>query len=176
MKYAEKPDTNWRCKECHGWDYMGKDGAYKSGKHATGIKGITAYRDADIATIVAILKNGDHGYTDAMMDAQDFEDLARFVSLGQVDMDQHIDRDTKKVRGDSAKGEPIYNTVCAKCHGQDGKKIKDGEPLGEVAQTNPWETYHKIRNGQPDEEMPALRVFDNQILLDILAYLQTLPE
>jgi len=21
----------WRCKECHGWDYMGVDGAYGSG-------------------------------------------------------------------------------------------------------------------------------------------------
>ena len=41
-KYAEKPAANWRCKECHGWDYLGKDGAYKSGKHASGIKGITA--------------------------------------------------------------------------------------------------------------------------------------
>src|SRR3990172_11800171 len=23
----------WRCKECHGWDYKGKDGAYGSGSH-----------------------------------------------------------------------------------------------------------------------------------------------
>ena len=29
-KYAAKPKSNWRCKECHGWDYMGKDGAYSS--------------------------------------------------------------------------------------------------------------------------------------------------
>ncbi|MGD8266369.1 MAG: hypothetical protein PVH09_07380, partial [Chromatiales bacterium] len=39
-KYADKAGTTWRCKECHGWDYMGKDGAYSSGKHSTGIKGI----------------------------------------------------------------------------------------------------------------------------------------
>ena len=32
-KYAEKPGSNWRCKECHGWDYRGRDGAYASGKH-----------------------------------------------------------------------------------------------------------------------------------------------
>ena len=30
--------TNWRCKECHGWDYRGRDGAYGEGKHATGMK------------------------------------------------------------------------------------------------------------------------------------------
>ncbi|MCP3904086.1 MAG: hypothetical protein GY715_10675, partial [Planctomycetes bacterium] len=23
--------TTWRCKECHGWDYKGVDGAYSSG-------------------------------------------------------------------------------------------------------------------------------------------------
>ena len=38
-KYAKKPKSNWRCKECHGWDTMGKDGAYAKGKHSTGIKG-----------------------------------------------------------------------------------------------------------------------------------------
>src|SRR3990172_5236428 len=25
----------WRCKECHGWDYKGKDGAYSKGSHLT---------------------------------------------------------------------------------------------------------------------------------------------
>ena len=34
-KYADKPASNWRCKECHGWDYRGKDGAYASGSHAS---------------------------------------------------------------------------------------------------------------------------------------------
>ena len=33
-------DDTWRCKECHGWDYKGKAGAYASGKHFTGIKGV----------------------------------------------------------------------------------------------------------------------------------------
>src|SRR3990170_8788091 len=28
------PDT-WRCKECHGWDYLGAAGAYGSGAHLT---------------------------------------------------------------------------------------------------------------------------------------------
>ena len=37
-KYGK--DASWRCKECHGWDYSGKDGAYAKGGHATGIVGI----------------------------------------------------------------------------------------------------------------------------------------
>jgi hypothetical protein len=32
--------VTWRCKECHGWDYKGVDGVYRSGSHYTGIKGI----------------------------------------------------------------------------------------------------------------------------------------
>src|SRR3990172_490672 len=31
----------WRCKECHGWDYLGKDGAYGSGSHKTGFVGVS---------------------------------------------------------------------------------------------------------------------------------------
>ncbi|MGE5123820.1 MAG: hypothetical protein ACM3H7_04830, partial [Acidobacteriaceae bacterium] len=30
----------WRCKECHGWDYKGADGAYGSGSHMTGFPGV----------------------------------------------------------------------------------------------------------------------------------------
>ena len=30
-KYAADPASNWRCKECHGWDGLGADGAYKEG-------------------------------------------------------------------------------------------------------------------------------------------------
>ena len=42
-KYAKKPAANWRCKECHGWDYKGKDGAYGKGSHFTGIPEIRSY-------------------------------------------------------------------------------------------------------------------------------------
>ncbi|MDP2935907.1 MAG: hypothetical protein Q8O86_05400, partial [Dehalococcoidia bacterium] len=30
---TRKGTDTWRCKECHGWDYGGKDGAYGSGSH-----------------------------------------------------------------------------------------------------------------------------------------------
>ena len=60
-QYADKAASNWRCKECHGWDYLGKDGAYASGKHATGIEGINGMKGADTADIVALLKADEHG-------------------------------------------------------------------------------------------------------------------
>jgi thiosulfate dehydrogenase len=181
-KYKGKGGTDWRCKECHGWDYLGKDGAYSKGSHFTGIKGIQGAADGDPAKIAATLRDRTHAFGGMLRD-EDVRDLANFVAKGQVKMDQYIDRATKKVKvGDKARGAAIYNTVCANCHGRDGTLDEDGkplkddaEPLGLVANDNPWETLHKIRNGQPGERMPALRAFDLQVALDILAHLQTLP-
>jgi len=174
-KYAAKPKSNWRCKECHGWDYRGASGAYKSGKHATGIKGISGYAGRDQAEIVNLLKGRDHGYGDKLSDA-DLQDLAIFISAGQVDMDRYIDRGSKKpIGGDSAKGEAYYNTMCAQCHGKDGKQPKGMKSFGKQM-GNPWEVMHKILNGQPDSEMPALRALDRQVAVDIMRHLATLPE
>ncbi len=48
--------------------------------------------------------------------------------------------------------------MVARTLNEDGKPLKaDEEPLGLVANDNPWEALHKIRNGQPGERMPALR-------------------
>ncbi|MDP6706527.1 MAG: c-type cytochrome [Alphaproteobacteria bacterium] len=174
-KYAKKPASNWRCKECHGWDYKGKDGAYASGKHSTGIKGINRMAGADAAEVVAVLKDKTHGYG-AKMDDDDLQDVALFVAKGQVDFDKYIDRASKKLKGgDAARGSAYFNTVCSNCHGMEGDKPKDmGKSLG-AQMGNPWEVMHKILNGQPDEKMPALRAFDRQVVLDIMAHVATLP-
>ncbi|MEK7730487.1 MAG: hypothetical protein AAB363_01385, partial [Planctomycetota bacterium] len=50
--------TTYRCKECHGWEYLGKDGRYESGSHYTGIKGVLdAVTTMTDAQIFAIIKN-----------------------------------------------------------------------------------------------------------------------
>jgi thiosulfate dehydrogenase len=183
-EYAKKPKDNWRCKECHGWDYKGVDGAYASGSHNTGIKGVAGMKGADPAKVVAVLKSADHGYGDKLSDA-DLADLANFVTAGQTDMDMYIDRGTKMAKGgNAASGAAYYNTVCANCHDMDGTKPKDmGKSLGSQM-SNPWEVMHKIVNGQPDEKMPALRAekmpalraFGMQPVLDLMAYIATLPQ
>ena len=170
-KYGK--DASWRCKECHGWDYKGKDGAYASGGHATGIKGINGAAGKAPAAIVAILKDAKHGYTDKQLSARDMEDLALFVSKGQIDTGKYVA--DKKAKGNAAKGEVYFNTICAGCHGTDGKKIKDAPPLGSVAD-NAVEMLHKIMNGQAAESMPALRALDPQISVDIASYLTQLPK
>jgi thiosulfate dehydrogenase len=170
----KKGDTTWRCKSCHGWDYMGKDGAYATGSYQTGIPGIRSFAGADPAKIVAVLQNPQHALA-GKMSAGDFEDLALFVSKGQVDMDQYIDRAAKAPKGDKAAGQAYYETVCANCHGAEGTKVKDMDPLGRLI-GNPWEIMHKVLHGQPDEQMPALYAFDHQVAVDIMAYLTTLPK
>jgi thiosulfate dehydrogenase len=172
-KYADEPKSNWRCKECHGWDYMGVDGAYASGKHSSGIKGINGAAGRDPGEIVMLLK-GEHGYGDKLAEA-DLQDLAMFVSEGQVEMDILIDRASKKSRGDAEKGAAYYNTMCANCHGMDGKQPKGMKPFAKQM-SNPWEVMHKILNGQPDEDMPALRALDRQVVADIMSHMGTLPE
>lgn len=167
-------DTTWRCKECHGWDYKGKDGAYAKGAHATGIKGIQDYAGKDPAAIVAVLKNATHGYTDKHLSAKDMSDLSLFVSKGQIDVNKYIDAGTKKAKGDPVKGEAYFNTICAGCHGTDGKKVKDAPALGSLA-GNHYEMLHKVLNGQPSEAMPSLRALDLQVSVDIVSYLPQLP-
>lgn len=172
-KYGK--DASWRCKECHGWDYKGKDGAYASGGHKTGIKGVQGAAGKDPAQIVAILSDATHGYSDKQLSAKDMQDLALFISRGQLDMSSYVDAASKKAKGNPAKGEAYFNTLCAGCHGFDGKKLKDAPPLGSVAD-NPWEMLHKVLNGQPAEGMPALRALDLQVAVDIVSYLPQLPK
>lgn len=176
----QKGDATWRCKECHGWDYLGTDGAYAKGARATGIKGIRGKVGADSKQIATILRDKTHAYTSEMLPDKAVERLARFVSAGQIDMDPHIDRATKMAKGDPARGARFYQTVCAICHGFDGKTLNFGskdkpEFVGTLAQENPWEALHKIRNGQPGVPMIALTMLGIQDQIDILAYAQTLP-
>jgi len=171
-KIAADPASNWRCKECHGWDGLGKDGAYKEGSHASGIKGINGMAGGDPAAVVALLK-GDHAYGDKMSD-EDLTDLANYVVYGQIKWDGYIDAAAKKSKGDAAVGRQVFGTICMNCHGPEGKLPKDMPPLGSLA-GNPWEVMNKILNGQPGEVMPALRSIDHKVSADLMAYIATLP-
>lgn len=172
-KYAEKPDANWRCKECHGWDGLGAAGVYSGGKHFTGIKGIDGMAGGDPAAVIALLKAPEHGYGDKLSDA-DLADLANFVVHGAIDLAPLVDVETKASKGDAIAGKQVYNTICANCHGAEGKLPKEMPPLGSLV-GNPQEVLHKLLNGQPGEAMPALRAIDHKISADVLAYLATLP-
>jgi cytochrome c553 len=171
--YANDASMTWRCKSCHGFDYLGAQGNYSSGRYATGIKGIRAMAGVDPAQIAMILRNPTHQYGTVLKE-RDLQDLALFVSTGQVDMDLNIDRQTRRAGGDAAKGAAFYDTTCARCHGKDGKHIT--APLGRLTRANPWGALHSMLNGHPDEKMPALRELDFRMLIDTLTYVQSLPD
>jgi thiosulfate dehydrogenase len=173
----------WRCKECHGWDYKGVEGAYGTGSHFTGIKGIDRLAGMDPASIIATIRDPQHGYTAEMLPDSAVAKLALFVSRGQIDVDQYIDRATKKALGDAGRGNQLYRMACYACHGPDGRRINfasasEPEFVGTLARDNPWELLHKIRNGQPGTPMIALNGVSTLSIRDqvaILAYAQTLP-
>lgn len=120
---------------------------------------------------------------------QDIWDLTKFLKEQLVDEFRYIiftGAQKKSATGDAAKGKALYENTgtgggqCIMCHGADGLAIEfePGEFLGTVASDNPWETLHKIRNGQPGTGMPSAvkngLSIDDQI--NILAYEQTLPK
>ncbi|MFQ5755299.1 MAG: cytochrome c [Acidiferrobacterales bacterium] len=177
----KKGGATWRCKECHGWDYKGNKGAYGKGSHYTGIKGIRDMVGADPERIHEIIMDDTHRYTERQMPHQAMEMLAMFVSRGQMDMDLYIDRATKKSRGDADRGAAMFQTICAVCHGFNGKKMnfktpKNPEYIGTVANQNPWEFMHKARMGQPGVGMISLITQSPEAIADILAYAQSLPQ
>lgn len=172
----KKGDVTWRCKSCHGWDYKGVNGAYGSGSYKTGIKGINGMAGADRDKIIGVMKDDTHMLS-GMMEDSDFQDLAMFVSKGQVDMSKFIDYNAKAASGgDAARGQDYFDTMCAQCHGKNGDLPKDMSKTLAAQLSNPWEVLHKILNGQPAEQMPALRTLDRQIAVDLMAHLATLPK
>jgi cytochrome b/mono/diheme cytochrome c family protein len=175
----------WRCKNCHGWDYMGRDGHLKSGAGATGIRGLQRARGRPVEALVAILENNTHQFTDDLIPGHAKRRLAAFLSQGQHAVAQylHPNGDSK---GSAANGHNLFQTVCAACHGFDGKARKlggSGEPgyvgkplyLGTKARKGPIEVLHKIRNGHPGAPMISLRGLGMPAASDVLAYAQQLP-
>lgn len=181
-------DATWRCKSCHGWDYAGRDGRYRSGANATGIIGLQRAKGLDPTAILRILGNATHAYTDEMLPLHARYRIALFVSRGQHTASQYVlPNDT--VKGEPERGKPIFQSVCASCHGFDGRARKlgvssdssdsgyKGAPLyvGTKALSGPTEVLHKIRNGHPGAIMVSMRPFPMDVAVNLLAYAQTLP-
>ncbi|MDH4246228.1 MAG: cytochrome c [Deltaproteobacteria bacterium] len=170
---------SWRCKECHGWDYLGKEPDYSSGNHFSGFPGIQNAINVSELSVLNNLKNTNHRYGEILSD-QELKPLVAFLMKGQLEMRDHIDRGSKKAKGDSGAGKALYQKHCTSCHGDDGKKLKLGEEaqsrsLGAIAVEDPWKTLHKIRFGQPGKEAPSLLGAPVEQQVDVLAYAQTLP-
>ncbi|MCF8052775.1 MAG: hypothetical protein K9L59_16155 [Desulfobacterales bacterium] len=65
----------YRCKECHGWDYRGKNGAYGKGSHYTGFKGVyEAAKKMSIEELENINKRG----------AQNNHDFTQYIGKEEI--------------------------------------------------------------------------------------------
>lgn len=171
----------WRCKECHGWDYRGATGIYSSGSHFTGIKGIDGAIGMPEPAIAALLRSPVHGFTPEMISDDEMARITAFVTRGQVDVSKYVDLSTRTViAGDVTAGRGVFQTVCAACHGFDGKRLDWGEGdehayVGTEAVDVPDEVLHKILSAHPGVEMVNLRAFGADTAVNVLAYLATLP-
>jgi mono/diheme cytochrome c family protein len=169
----------WRCKECHGWDYKGAEGAYASGSHFTGFPGVLSTTDDQLSWLDGSA-NADHDFS-AYMDDTTMSMMVAFIQDGTIDMSAYINED-KTVNGDAGKGHALYEIGCARCHGDDGQAINfdDDDPtyLSDVANDNPWETFHKAANGQPGTNMPSgvNLGWSWEDLAAVISYVQTLPK
>lgn len=187
--WASRPDTasntrsgadTWRCKECHGWDYEGANGAYGSGGHRTGIAGVLGTRKTQAEIVDILADAGGHAFG-SVLGEQELRDLAVFVSEWTIDTSEYIGPDGKFI-SDAVTGEQTFQSSCATCHGPQGLNttVVGGEPgfedfPGLIANDNPQEFLHKIRFGQPGTAMPPLAE-SPEVLGDLGAYAQTLPQ
>jgi len=179
--------ATFRCNECHGWDYKGLDGAYGSGSHFTGIRGVFGTSrsprlifdllKADPATV----PNG-HDMDAYGMSENDLWDVVKFTSIGVVDTDAYISPGGAFI-GNNLEGNVLYNTVCSSCHGEDGTRMDLGhgvmaEYVGTVANENPWGFLHTVRFGHPGTSMPStdLLRWSVQSAADIGVYAASLPQ
>jgi thiosulfate dehydrogenase len=181
-KEAKQTGTaTWRCKECHGWDYRGKDGIYGKGSHFTGFPGIQNGAFKSEAALTALIRGPSHAYTQDMINEAEMKRLVAFIQRGVVDMSKAIDTKTRKIiAGDPVRGRAVFQTVCAACHGFDGRLLDWGEKgdpayIGTEGAEVPDEVLHKILNAHTGVQMINMRAFPMEYSIDVLAYTATLP-
>ncbi len=176
-------ESSWRCKECHGWDYIGDKGRYSEGSHYTGITGVYDARSKPTTELYAALRDAAarHSFAEFLTE-EDLWALTTFLKEGLVDINTVIDA-AGNAKGDPVNGKALFAVHCAGCHDEDGDAIdfkdkKDGiQGVAYYAKGNPQETIHKIRWGHPGSDMPSMLVdagLSEAEARDILAYSQTL--
>ena len=179
----QQGEGTWRCKECHGWDYLGAEGIYREGSHFTGIKGVMGVRGMPAEAIMPILRDDNHPYSEEMISEEEMLRVAVFLSQGLVDMRSFINFETRKVipgSGSFERGRAMFQTTCAACHGFDGRAMDWGEGdehnfVGTEAQDLPDEVFNKISNAHPGVAMINTRAFPVADRISLMNYIATLP-
>lgn len=176
FKEMNRTNDTWRCKECHGWDYLGEN---------NGIKGVYHVRNKTAEEVFASITNesNSHNFTKFMrLSVSDVWSLVKFIREGLIDIRPMVGS-YGTIEGNIENGRLLYTRHCIDCHGADGNKIYSREKregthgIGWEANADPGETLHKIRWGHPGSIMPSaikdINLLDRDTI-DILSYCQTL--
>jgi len=132
-------DNTWRCQQCHGWDYLGVDGAYgdTTNVNYTSFNGLVATPDqttlpvrtvaADIFDFIAngqVRASGDHSFTGMISDA-DINALTQFIIT--------IQKEALEMQGPGSLLEPWTTTNAFPRaiggYGPNGLAVYDREPF-----------------------------------------------
>ncbi len=100
--------VTWRCITCHGWDYQGNEGAFRSGAYATGFPGVLSATSMETSAIVAALSGTEDTQHDfsTFLSNEELNQLADFLQYGLIDDNQYIDPISRKVKtGDINNGQ-----------------------------------------------------------------------
>jgi len=163
-------ENQWRCKECHGWDYKGFAGAYGRGSsHYTGIRGLdNSNPDYTAEHAFYMIVNGEVPYRpdgsmhlasrlkhqfvgDSMMSIGDAYDLAKFL-ISKANA-AHPNPTEGNVLGGA---QVFYDWGCGNsgCHTSTATLSPSLNRLIDVANNDPEMFLHKVRFGAPNSLMP----------------------
>lgn len=190
---------NYRCKECHGYDYKGALG-FNGPDRADRTRAFLASSDLLAATTtltrdqiidkIALGGTGDNmPMYGAIMSAANIAAIAdHLVQLragtkaGPDDVLELLATTNTnsggkfhavKTGGDTTNGDTLIGNKCAACHGANGTQepLDGGEySLGSMVRAMPAEGYHKALNGNPGTYMTS-QYTAFQDILDVLAAL-----
>jgi hypothetical protein len=167
-----QPNTghDYRLKNWFGWDLRGKDGVYGADYQKKSFV-LAANLLTDTRSPAALrewFEKGGEGLPalGAVLDARDLDDLVAFVvktrakELVTPEAVFKLDKTAPKGfvlngGGDAARGKRAFAERCAKCHGEDGRKlaIDDVESVGTISRSSGYEIWFKIAHGQPGSPM-----------------------
>jgi len=194
-------EDTWRCKECHGWDYAGNEGAYgdPTSSHYTNFPGVLQSSGSSAINVFCAIYSGTnidsrHNFS-AEIQPVDILHLTRFITESQtgtsprgvIDTSTHISATGTVLNANHSNGDSLYNNAAvgcglSTCHGPNGDV--QHEPLAELSLESPWEALHKIRFGSPgsvpqmpsfsDPNLPAASRLTLAQAKDIVAHTQTL--
>jgi cytochrome c553 len=161
---------DYRLKNLLGWDLRGAQGVYGADyqKKAFVLTGnlLTDTRSAE--ALRAWFEKGGEGLPafGAVLDARDLDDLVAFVvktrakELVSPEAVFKLEKTAPKgfvlnSGGDATRGKAAFAARCAKCHGDDGRKmaIDEVESVGSIARSSGYEIWFKIAHGQPGTTM-----------------------